>query len=120
MSMINVAVGDKHYRTKSFDTVARRLFGPKAQVVIENGKDGTVFGMFVTPDRHNPAVLRVRGHFIEEGGSDVPVPRTRTQPTVHPSSRKAKNPATKAIAPKKGKAAMLVQDDEGHYAPRYR
>lgn len=73
--MIRVAVGNNHYRTKSFDRVARRLYGPKAQAVVDTTTPGKVTGVFVTPDRNNPSILRVREHFEQE--EDLPVGQRR-------------------------------------------
>lgn len=106
MSMIRVAVGDQHFRTKSIDRVARRLYGPKARAVVQESRDGRIFGLLVTPDRNNPSILVVRERFAQEPD---PVERASTSTT----SKKS------AIPSRKPRVVRVVTDDEGHKVSIY-
>jgi hypothetical protein len=64
MSMLNVHVGEKSFRTHTLDRVARRLYGSKAVAIISAEKPDQMIGVFATPDRKNFGVLRVRDHFL--------------------------------------------------------
>jgi hypothetical protein len=106
MSMIRVAVGDKHYRTKSIDRIARRLYGPKAQAVVQENREGRIYGLFVTPDRRNPAILNIRDRFAQE------IDQEATGEKVSPEEPKSQGRSVL-------RTRTIVSDDEGHKVSVY-
>ena len=68
--MLTVMTQGKSFRTRSLDTLARRLFGAKAGVIVMTEENGTVLGRFATPDRRDANLWRTKAEFLAEAKTE--------------------------------------------------